>query len=385
MLEKSQPHKLRSILSNSLLLITTFVMGVFIIEVGVRAFYPQKDHFYRPHSTRGTELIPNKSGRNATEGNAIPIAINAFGFRGWNATLEKPPQTFRIAVIGDSYVEALQVAESDMFTNQLKDLLQHLEPDGWNYEVLAFGVSGYGTAQEFLLLEEVKRFRPDLVLLAFTSANDVRNNVFALEQEQQKPYFSLENNQLSFRAPIITNSITRKINFFLLDHSHFYRLLIQRGSAALFRVKTQATQITPLDFFIFQCQETSEWKTAWDVTLALIEKMATELQKDNIPFVLVHVESYFQVLGEQGLQQLIKQYPSMQGQCWDVEKPDSTLKEFAQEKNLLFLDLLPAFRKAYEQSGESGHLLKDGHWNESGHVSAADAIFDFLIEKNLIP
>ena len=43
-------------------------------------------------------------------------------------------------------------------------------------EALNFGVSGYGTARELLTLkDDVWRYAPDLVRLAFYTGNDVRN------------------------------------------------------------------------------------------------------------------------------------------------------------------------------------------------------------------
>ena len=53
---------------------------------------------------------------------------------------------------------------------------------GRRVEVINFGVSGYGTVQELMTLRHyVWDYDPDVVVLAFTTGNDVRNNLRALE------------------------------------------------------------------------------------------------------------------------------------------------------------------------------------------------------------
>jgi len=52
-------------------------------------------------------------------------------------------------------------------------------------EVLNFGVSGYGTAQELLTLrEQVWKYSPDIVMLAVTTNNDITDNSRALKKTE---------------------------------------------------------------------------------------------------------------------------------------------------------------------------------------------------------
>ena len=64
-------------------------------------------------------------------------------------------------------------------------------------EVINFGVSSYGTAQELLTLrEKVWAFNPDLVLLAFCTTNDVSDNLRALRLKHDIPYFVRKDGKL---------------------------------------------------------------------------------------------------------------------------------------------------------------------------------------------
>src|SRR5205814_6625220 len=59
---------------------------------------------------------------------------------------------------------------------------------GKKIEVLNFGVSGYGTAQELLTLrEQVWKYSPDIVMLAITTNNDITDNLRALKKTDEIP------------------------------------------------------------------------------------------------------------------------------------------------------------------------------------------------------
>src|SRR6185369_8389915 len=97
----------------------------------------------------------------------------------------------RIALIGDSYIEARQMAlESTIGARLEADVAACAQRP---VDVQAFGVSGYGTAQEYLLYRErVAAYHPDVVLLAFLTCNDVGDNRADVRMDDDpSPYFSL--------------------------------------------------------------------------------------------------------------------------------------------------------------------------------------------------
>jgi lysophospholipase L1-like esterase len=143
----------------------------------------------------GISLIPNKHlihSRGCFQGE---VYINGWGMRDRDRTLEKPVGAFRIAVIGDSYVEAVQVKPDEVVNIRMEKVLR--ERGYNNAQVMSFGVEGIGTTQELLLYKEkVRPFRPDLVILMFTD-NDVFNNSSTLQpkvygiHDWYSPYFDL--------------------------------------------------------------------------------------------------------------------------------------------------------------------------------------------------
>ena len=105
---------------------------------------------YIPDLHTGTRLQPGFEAWFHKEGQAH-VRINRAGFRDREHARKKPSNTFRIAVLGDSYAEAVQVPLENTFWSVLKRELHKCDAlAGKTVEVLNFGVSGYGTAQEFV-------------------------------------------------------------------------------------------------------------------------------------------------------------------------------------------------------------------------------------------
>ena len=149
-------------------------------ELALRAAGFSAPIWYQPDTRLGWAMRPGAQGWFTKEGRAF-AAVNPAGFRARPHVLDKPAGAYRIAVLGDSVVEAFQVGLKAAFWWQLQENLRTCPAlRGREVETLAFGVSGYGTAQQALLLESTAmRYRPDLVLVAF-APNDVRNNSPAL-------------------------------------------------------------------------------------------------------------------------------------------------------------------------------------------------------------
>jgi lysophospholipase L1-like esterase len=115
--------------------------------------------------TLGYELRPG-----APDGE---LTINSAGFRGREYSVEKPPGTTRIAVIGDSISYGMAVERPLTYPAQLEELLnRHFAARGKSFEVLNFAVSGYSSAQIVETLRvRALRYAPDGVIYGY-SLND---------------------------------------------------------------------------------------------------------------------------------------------------------------------------------------------------------------------
>jgi hypothetical protein len=96
------------------------------------------------------------------------MRTNRWGMRDREYEKAKPPGTFRIALLGSSYVMGTGVADGEVFEQVVEDRLNNeLRGDGQRtFEVLNFGVSGYSLLSQLALVEErVPEFAPDVVIL----------------------------------------------------------------------------------------------------------------------------------------------------------------------------------------------------------------------------
>ena len=115
------------------------------------------------------------------------------------------PGVVRVAVIGDSYAEAIQVAENKTFTAVAgRELADCPLLKGKRVEAMNFGVDGYGTAQELITLQrKVWAYSPDIVVLAIFLGNDVRNNSVVLEADQCRPFWIYDGDRMKLTGPFI--------------------------------------------------------------------------------------------------------------------------------------------------------------------------------------
>src|SRR3989442_3392601 len=105
-----------------LLIATSIVFALLIIEAGLRVAGFSAPYFYAFEDETGWTLRPNVSGWFRKEGAAY-VSINSAGMRDREHTLAKPANTYRIAILGDSFAEALQVPLEHTFWHVLEDRL----------------------------------------------------------------------------------------------------------------------------------------------------------------------------------------------------------------------------------------------------------------------
>jgi hypothetical protein len=118
---------------------------------------------------------------------------------------------YRALVLGDSYVWGYGAEQADIFTNGAV----HGRDD---LELVNMGVSGYGTDQELLLYRDFgSKFDVDAVVLAFTTYNDIDNNLDKRAYGYQKPYFKLDNGLTLHDGHIADSTLRRLWNGFLQE------------------------------------------------------------------------------------------------------------------------------------------------------------------------
>lgn len=126
---------------------------------------------------------PNLVTHHSTGEYRIEIRTNSLGMRtDREYPFAKPPGTYRIVGVGDSFTIGYEVEVEDCYLSRVERALL----DGSRAaEVLNLGVSGFGTAEELIMLRERGfKFGPDAVVVGYFD-NDIgdntRSQLFALD------------------------------------------------------------------------------------------------------------------------------------------------------------------------------------------------------------
>jgi hypothetical protein len=171
------------------------------LEVGVRAWMPQLPFTEAAHDV--LFLAPDRvvgwkhAERFAFSWNGrnpyciefkVQVATNSFGFRDDEWTVHKPPHVLRIAVLGDSFIEAIQVPQERTAIRELERRIRARFP-GRTLETLNFGVSNYGVGQYLMVYEQyVRQFAPDYVVVFASYLNFTRTTQRELSSRLQEFY-----------------------------------------------------------------------------------------------------------------------------------------------------------------------------------------------------
>jgi hypothetical protein len=356
--------------------------------------------FFQADLQRGWALRPNTEGWEIGETKNY-VRINSDGLHDREHALAKPPGTLRIAVLGDSCAESVSQPVEKAFPYLVEQQLgQCPSRRVRQVEVINFGVSGYGTAQELLTLRnQVWKYSPDIVLLAFYPGNDVFNNRRELNPSvgaEQCPYFVLRNGQLALddsfqHAPDLRPSAIRwqALRARIVNHSRVVQLFYHvvntyRQRAAEKSVNAKETaQLPSLDDQIYSPPTDPKLQQAWLVTEELLRMMNREVRAHGAEFWIVSLWTSRQVSPDPAARQQFCQRLGLV----NLSYPDLRLRALA-AKEQIPLTLLAPPAAAYAQQQNvylNGGVLVPpgaGHFNEVGHRLAGGLIAKDLCSRS---
>lgn len=390
------------------------VTGMLLVEMGLRFFVADTRSPYIYDQFTGTRLWPGRRFVFMSEGYSSNI-INSRGLRDREHTLEKPAGTFRIAILGDSFSEAFQVSQDNTFWSILERELQS-KPEfvDQTVEVINFGVSGFGTIQEWQMLKHYAgEYSPDLVLLAFLPGNDVRNNSPQLEPDHRRPFVRLSGGEL--RLDVSFRDDPAEIRFRewtwsackdqAIRRSRLVHLLYQalEGWRALpatavesqpLKTETGPTESLStdeapafeteeggIDSAVFAPPRNDAWRDAWQITDRVLESIQEDSHAMGAEFVVVVLNNSVEVHPDRKVTMALARKLGVS----DLEEPHRRLIASGERHGFPVISLLERMRNIARRDqvcfhGFSNTSLCAGHWNERGHATAGNLIAEDLAE-----
>lgn len=363
------------------LIVFGFGLALAFADLGIRLANRRFPYFYSYDDYCGWVHNPGAHGWYRQEGVAY-VRINQDGFRGPDYSQRKPPGVIRVAVLGDSYVEAIQVPEDKTFTAVIgRELGDCPLLKGKRIEAINFGVNGYGTAQELMTLRrKVWQYSPDIVVLAIFLGNDVRNNSVVLEGNQCRPFYIYQDGQLRLTGPLVDSPKYRIWCAARFDYRDLRFVgLFKNAWEALMQGAAAPTAEHPVErainYDIYKPPADRAWADAWQVTEALISVTHDEVARHHAMFLAVTEDTGIQVWPDP---QTRKRFEEKLGVS-DLFYPDRRIAELGRRNQFEVLTLAPVLQSYAETHHVFLHGFKNtpmgfGHWNEAGHEQAGRAI-----------
>jgi lysophospholipase L1-like esterase len=357
------------------------LLTLLVIEAAGRVFlaiWPSYDVlFLEPEPTVGWTQVPNLDWTWAgvdwyAKDYSVRIRTNSLGFRDLERSPAKPEGTMRVALLGDSFVEAIQVP-LEKTAGQL--LEAHLNTTGKpnRYEVLNFGISNYGVGQYLLTWERfANAFDPDYVVV-LVGGYQLQRTVSGYEigrfhhSSQRglwiRPTFRLQDGRLvrepaaDYQAFVtaqseliageFAGSRSRRRETSVLGH--LAKALWSRNAAA---GKALAPPSAPGPGV-----RASDAATLLAVNLRILEELAQQIENRGGRMVLADGGGYFDT-------------PSGASEA---------LKRLCSEHAIGYVPLGERLREA-NQSGRGTRWPHDGHFNEAGNQVFAESLSEWMAQ-----
>jgi hypothetical protein len=315
--------------------------------------------FLQPDRTLGWKQVPNLhwkwTGLHWYAADfSVDVKTNASGFRDLDRQPEKPKGVNRVALIGDSLIEAVQVP------GQLLEQKLNVGEHRQRWEVLNFGISNYGIGQYLLVWENyAARYQPHYVFVIVARFNLDRTlavvettgalKASSMKQLRVRPTFRLDQDNLvrqeapdydefvHVQAQAINSEFgggrsRRRVEFILPHYVDFLRNAVCSSLAA------------PLEEYSLR------------LNLKILETLGKDVARKGARMVVLNTAPYF----EYGNLDLSAQ-----------------LEEFCNLNNFGYVPLYKILLEA-NTNGKPTYWRYDCHFNELGNELLAGAMYDWL-------
>jgi hypothetical protein len=287
--------------------------------------------------------------------------INSLGWRDRERTREKPDGTYRIAVVGDSFVEAFQV---DLDSTFVAIAERELNRGGaMPVEVLNMGRSGMTITEELDVLDEaVVGMSADLVVLVFVPRNDIADMNPVTADDVARPFVRVtESGELSIDTSFSRSAAYRAKRHMnaLKQHSALLSLVAERINA--FRLSRRRAVVAnagregEITGALSLCTSSPDslYAASMDVWMHVFSNAAADLSRRGGPDVLLVTVPMVYITED------IARFRAV-----DPTFDPGVFDENLSGEHQPYLGLQAPFEAEYRRTGNPLHWA---HWNYDGH------------------
>lgn len=275
---------------------------------------------------------------------------NSAGFRDVEHAVEKPPGTFRVLGVGDSFTAGWGASYEQTYLRRLERALADRDGEHPHVEVIKAGINGYFPETEKLVAKHYGlQFSPDLIVVGFLPNDvlDTARGVAAVVVDKQGYLTSAEAAELG------------AFGLWLYRTSHVARLGLRTW--VQFRQRHR-----PPDWWLPIYQPNEEFEAAWQELEHQYEQLVALARESSAHLVVLHIP---------------EQVPSESFHSY----PPKRLATWCEQHEVTFIDAAPHFTAAAQSASDPLFYIKDRHCTPAGYSVIAEALFHGLTSSGLVP
>jgi hypothetical protein len=342
-------QKARGCLFRLIALTVSTTVALLVAELAVRLFMPQVV-FPRYVTDGGFGVrvnVPSVRYWHTSPEMRAEFRINSKGIRSDREdAFEKAPGTLRVVCIGDSFTQGYEVEVEESYPYLLEKALRER---GLQVEVLNLGVSGFGTAEELIMLTEYGlRFDPDAVVVGYYQndpGDTVRSGLYRIDERGE-----LRRAARSYLPAVGIRDALYRI--------WLYRWIAQHSQLANM-VREQLAVMLKHDMYRQNLEEISGGGQAGGpgpeavLTARLLDQIKLECARRGIDFVLLDIPDH--------------------NYC-ESNLPADLLRDVSDDEIVRTLPALHEAARSHEPYRRHGHF----HWTPAGHRVATRLLAEHL-------
>jgi hypothetical protein len=370
-----EKKRFKSAIINIVFSFVIFLVFVVVIELVLRTthLFGARLSWTESDPILGYRFVPNSKYWCYKEcDRLITGEINNYGWRDKDWSLEKPQNTYRVAVLGDSFVEAFQVESEHTFLSLTERELN--KNHRLKFEFMNFGRSGYTQTEELLVLSNyVVQFSPDMLVLFFQPSNDIRDVGKETATNLTRPFYHISGNEELI--PDTSFAKMRKFKIIVIidklkTHSVLISLICQRYNHYQQDRVIAKLPKGVIDSYLSLCtaNQDTRYLRNYQLNKMLIKAMAEYCKNKGIKFILVTINTNAYI------PKVEEQYKALDP-TFDANFFEDDLKKYAISINIEYIGLQTIFRQAYEKDGIPLHWE---HWNYQGNKLVTNALVNKL-------
>ncbi|MEM7306885.1 MAG: DUF5989 family protein [Planctomycetota bacterium] len=359
----------------------SFLLAFFVLEGGLRLIgFGPPESINQFDDELGWVKTPGKSAGRSTGEFDISFDINSRGLRDdEDLKPEKQPSTYRVMMLGDSFVLGYTVDRQDLFVDQL---------EGWwsseerRVEVINAGTEGYSTDQQVVWFREYgKEYKPDVVML-FPYLNDVYWNGQDSYNRFPKPRFNadgtLETGKLvdPGDTPMLAKLATMR----------FLGFLLAPKAAAGPHTFEPAGASGPVqrEFGPLLDEEPTWLADAYARTRGALKALKADCADVGSRLIVCPIPPETAIHEDERTTFGAKFLGGLPESDWSPEKPVQRMLDMAAEEGIETMSPLTAFQTRAEE-GERLYFKEEWHFNPDGNVALTNYLYSEFDSRGIFP